>query len=501
MADDPRRDDSDPDEGKPEENAFEELLRRLGLPGAGGPGGTPDLAALLQQLQQTFGQMFAAGAPGPTAGYTGFVNPAGGGAPVQPGQVDWRQVSTIARRVCAERGSDPAPSRDQRESLAEATRIAEGWLDRSTSFPATERAPKVWSRAEWITSTLPVWQRIIAPVATSFADALADALLQSADPGEEQPAELAQMAGLLQPMLRTSGAMMYGQKVAEALGRLASEVLGLTDIGLPLGDDGAVVLLPTNVAEFSEGLDQSPTDIQVYLALREAAHQRLFAAVPWLRPQLLSLFEQYAAGIRIDMSAMEDMYRDLDPSTMDLAAMQEAFEKLQGSLFEPVRTPEQQAVLERLETLLALIEGWVDDTVTQATGRWMPTAPALAETLRRRRATGGPAEEALNTVVGLELRPRRMRDAANLWAALREARGTEGRDALWTHPDHLPTSAGLDDPLGFVAGEVDQRGGETGPTPEAYDIDAELERLLSEADRDRGTDTDPHGSDQDPDGQ
>ncbi|WOP17885.1 zinc-dependent metalloprotease [Raineyella sp. LH-20] len=488
MADDPRRDDNDPDEGKPE-NDFEELLRRLGLPGAG-PGGTPDLAAMMQQLQQAFGQMFAAGAPGPTAGYAGFVNPAGAGAPVQPGQVDWRQVSTIARRVCAERGEDPSPSREQRESLAEATRIADGWLDRSTSFPATERAPKVWSRAEWITSTLPVWQRIIAPVATSFADALADALL-SAGPGEEQPAELAQMAGLLQPMLRTSGAMMYGQKVAEALGRLASEVLGLTDIGLPLGDDGAVVLVPTNVTEFSEGLDQSPTDIQVYLALREAAHQRLFAAAGWLRPQLLSLFEQYAAGIRIDMSAMEDMYRDLDPSSMDLGALQVAFEKLQGSLFEPVRTPEQQAVLERLETLLALIEGWVDDTVTQATGRWMPTAPALAETLRRRRATGGPAEEALNTVVGLELRPRRMRDAANLWAALREARGTEGRDALWTHPDHLPTAAGLDDPLGFVAGEVDQHGGEPEPAPEAYDLDAELERLLSEADRDRGTDADP----------
>ncbi len=488
MADDPRRDD-DPDEGKQEQNAFEELLRQLGLSGATGPGGTPDLAALMQQLQQAFGQMFAAGSPGPTAGYSGFVNPTAGGAgaPVQPGQVDWRQVSTIARRVCAERGSDPTPTREQRESLTEAARIADNWLDRSTSFPATEQPPKVWSRTEWIGSTLPVWERIIAPVATSFADALADALLHPGD-AEEQPAELAQMAGLLQPMLRTSGAMMYGQKIGEALGRLASEVLGLTDIGLPLGDDGAVVLLPTNVAAFSEGLDQSPTDIQVYLALREAARQRVFAAAPWLRPQLLSLFEQYAAGIRVDMSAMEDMYRDLDPSAMNLEAMQEAFEKLQGSLFEPVRTPEQQAVLERLETLLALIEGWVDDTVTQATGRWMPTAPAMAETLRRRRATGGPAEEALNALVGLELRPRRMRDAANLWAALREARDVAGRDALWSHPDNLPTAAGLDDPLGFVAGEVDQHTVRPDQEPVAYDLDAELERLLDQAEEERGDD-------------
>lgn len=487
MADDPRRDDQDPDEGKPEENPLEDLFRQLGFTGAPGGADAPDLAALMQQLQQAFGQMFGPGATGPAPGYAGFANPGGaaGAMPAQPGQLDWRQVGTAARKVCAERGADPAPSREQREEVTETARIADAWLDRSTSFAATEQPPKVWSRSEWIGSTLPVWERIIAPVATSFADALADALLQTPGGDEGPAAELAQMAGMLKPMLRTSGAMMYGSKVAEALGRLSCEVLGLTDIGLPLSDDGAVVLVPTNVAAFSEGLDQSATDIRLYLALREASRQRLFAAAPWLRPQLLSLFEQYAAGIRIDMSAMEDIYRDLDPTSLDMQGMQEAFEKMQGSLFEPVRTPEQQAVLERLETLLALIEGWVDEVVTQATAAWMPSAPALAETMRRRRASGGPAEEALSALVGLELRPRRMRDATNLWAALREARGAEARDALWQHPDNLPTAAGLDDPLGFVAGEVDVRP-QHEVEAEAYDMDAELRRLLEQAEDERG---------------
>ena len=81
------------------------------------------------------------------------------------------------------------------------------------------------------------------------------------------------------------------------------------------------------------------------------------------------------------------------------------------------------------------------------------TAAALAETVRRARATGGPAEATFATLVGLELRPRRMRDAANLWAAVRDARGLEGRDAVWSHPDLVPTSADLDDPLGFAATE------------------------------------------------
>ncbi|MYR59126.1 hydrolase, partial [Streptomyces sp. SID625] len=80
----------------------------------------------------------------------------------------------------------------------------------------------------------------------------------------------------------------------------------------------------------------------------------------------------------------------------------------------------------------------------------LSSADALRETLRRRRASGGPAEQTFATLIGLELRPRRLRDASRLWASLTDARGVEGRDALWAHPDMLPTAADLDDPDGFV---------------------------------------------------
>ena len=173
---------------------------------------------------------------------------------------------------------------------------------------------------------------------------------------------------------------------------------------------------------------------------------------------MLALVEQYASGITIDTSALEEAVGRLDASNLE-----ELTSSVEGGLFEPQKTPEQRATLERLETMLALVEGWVDEVVSQATAEWMPAARALAEAVRRARATGGPAEETFATLVGLELRPRRMRDAANLWAALRDARGIDGRDAIWSHPDLVPTSADLDDPLGFVAGEThSERRGERG---------------------------------------
>src|SRR5690606_15359188 len=106
-----------------------------------------------------------------------------------------------------------------------------------------------------------------------------------------------------------------------------------------------------------------------------------------------------------------------------------------GELLKPEETERQKAALARLETTLALVEGWVDTVVNTAAQGRLPSVAALAEMLRRRRATGGPAERTFATLVGLELRPRRLREAAALWKALGDARGTEGRDAVWNHPD------------------------------------------------------------------
>jgi len=135
----------------------------------------------------------------------------------------------------------------------------------------------------------------------------------------------------------------------------------------------------------------------------------------------------------------------IDPSNPE--SVQEA---LSGGLFTPEETPEQQAALRRLETVLALVEGWVDSIVAAATADRMPGADALRETSRRRRASGGPAEQTFATLVGLELRPRRLREAAALWWAVTEKHGVSGRDAVWSHPDLLPTADDLDDPLGFA---------------------------------------------------
>ena len=185
-----------------------------------------------------------------------------------------------------------------------------------------------------------------------------------------------------------------------------------------------------------------------FLAAREAAHHRLFSHVPWLASQLLNAVEAFAKGMKIDMSGIEEFAAGFNPASLTDPSQMEQL--LNQGIFEPKATPEQTAALERLETLLALIEGWVQTVVNDALGERIPGASALSETLRRRRATGGPAEQTFATLVGLELRPRKLREAAVLWEKLTQAAGVDARDAVWQHPDLLPSSDDLDEPAGFI---------------------------------------------------
>src|SRR5215204_1723445 len=332
----------------------------------------------------------------------------------------------------------------ERTAVAEALRLADLWLDQVTELPSGIERTAAWSRVEWVEQTLPAWGALIDPLAEKVVAAMTSAL----------PQEAAMAFGPVAGIMGRMGGLMFGAQVGQALGKLADEVLTSTDVGLPLAPAGTGVLVPQNVADFADGLDRPADEVRLFLALREAASQRLFAHVPWLRQQLQDAVHAYARGITIDREAIEQklgeamsgMEGGIDPSNP------ESIQQLLGSgVLEPEETPEQQMALRRLETLLALVEGWVDTVVAAAATDRLPGQPALAETMRRRRATGGPAEQTFATLVGLELRPRRLRDAATVWGAMTQQHGAEARDRLWSHPDLLPTSDDLDEPLDFVA--------------------------------------------------
>jgi putative hydrolase len=378
------------------------------------------------------------------------------------GPVNWDLAKNVARHAIVAAG-DPSVLDAQRREITEAVRLADLWLDEATAFPSGVRKIEAWSRSEWLEATFPVWAKFCDPIAAKGVEAMSG--MFNADPaqlGEDVPEELRQALGALgggagglgglgglAAMMRQIGGAMIGSQTGTAVGELAREVVGSSDIGLPLGAEGTAALLPAGVAEFGQGLSVDAGEVRLFLALREAAHQRLFAHVPWLRAYLLGAVEQYASGITVDVARLQEAMPEVDITNPE--ALREA---LSGEgLFRPEDTPAQKAALSRLETALALVEGWVATVVSAAARERLTHADALAEAIRRRRATGGPAERTFATLVGLELRPRRLREATTIWQGLTEVRGVEGRDGLWAHPDLLPVADDLENPDAFVQGQ------------------------------------------------
>ena len=443
-------DDPDPDKRKKDRDP-NSPQDPFGFGGAGFDMG--DLGQIFSKL----GEMFS-----------GAGNVMGSGA--QSGPVNY----DLARQLASNSIGFVKPIPEQTSTaISDAVRLAETWLDGVTPLPAGTTKSVAWTPSDWIDNTLGTWKRLCDPVAEQISAVWTQTL----------PEEARAMAGPLLAMMSQMGGMAFGSQLGQALGTLSKEVLTSTDIGLPLGPKGVAALMPDAIEALAEGLEQPRSEIMTFLAAREAAHHRLFSHVPWLSSQLLSAVEAFAKGMKVDTTGIEDLARGIDPSALtDPSKMEEL---LSQGMFEPKASPEQVVALERLETLLALIEGWVQTVVTAALGDRIPGTSALSETLRRRRATGGPAEQTFATLVGLELRPRKLREAAALWEKLTEAVGADARDGVWQHPDLLPGADDLDEPAGFIDRVL---GGDTSGIDQAI---ADLEKDFQGTDGDTEPPTDP----------
>ena len=437
---------ADEDDRSPEDQ-FQELLRQL----FGADGLDPEQLRQLQQMgidpammQQMMGQMQRA-----------FTS--------SDGSIAWDAAERQALHIANQ--SDLGVAAGSRSDLDQAFSLATLWLGEATTISELAEAPRALTRGAWVEATMPVWRELAEPVATSIADALTATL------AEQAPEDMQAMLQGAGRMMRSIGGSLFATQLGQVVGRLSMEVVSGGDVGLPVMPAGAAAILPQNFADFGQGLEIPEDQLALYVATRELAHARLFRHARWLRLDVIAQVTEFARGIHVDTSRLEELAERFDPSQPE-----ELRQALESGALLPERTEQQDLALTRLETLLALIEGWVDIVTADATHR-LPSADRIAEVVRRRRAVGGPAEKALGSLVGLELRPRRMREAAAMWRQVTDAVGVAGRDALWDYPDLLPGATDIDDPTALIERLSARARGEA---PERDAMDEALEQLLAE---------------------
>jgi putative hydrolase len=412
----------------------------------------PDFAALFamiqSQLQSQFGEKlpddvqknieaeFAKLGINPT----GFLNPFQTSA---TGQALPQDVARdIAKKFVSGDGAQLIGSSDI-AAMHEAMEIADLWINEATVFPANSNEKNVFSRADWVDATMKGWQLTVEPLAVGLAEAMT-AIIDEQELPEGAPS-MGAVAGLLRTFIGTLIATQLGQ----CIGGLANSVTGAHDVGLPLLEPARPALLPENVAQWSVDIGVDVTQVRIFLALREAAVARLFDNNPWLISYMRNAIADYGKGIRIDIQQIQRQAEDaiesgaIDPNNPETFSV-----ALNQGLFTPEESPKQHDAVTKLETALALIDGWADDVTTLAAADRLPSLDALRETVRRRRATSSPVQQLFSSLFGLEVSPRMSRQASAFWLQLRELRDIATRDQVWS--GILPTHEELTDVSGYL---------------------------------------------------
>ena len=417
-----------------------------------------------EQIQKQFKEMGLnpAGFINPLAAFTQAVQGKGEALPKA-------LVRDTAKKFIQAQGSQPVGTKDV-TVVNNSLELAELWLNEATVFPATTALSNsasnstsnnsAVSRLDWIDETLPGWQSTMEPLATGLANAITRLLEESQSQGlpEGFPQGFPQGAenpmGAIAGLLRSFIGSLIATQLGQAIGGAGVSATGAHDVALPLLNPARPLLMPENIDKWSTDLEIPQTEVYLFHALREAAVARLFAHNPWLVSYIQSAIVEYGRGIHIDIEAIqrqaEEALSHFDPSDMNPQNAENSFTiALNNGIFTPEETPQQRAALSKLETALALIDGWADEVTSLAAGNRLPALTALREMYRRQRATSAPSQQLFKSLLGLEVSPKLAREASAFWQKIREERDIATRDQIWS--GILPTADELLDPHGFIA--------------------------------------------------
>ena len=366
----------------------------------------------------------------------------------------------IAKKIITAKGDLPVGTADQ-QRLNQSLEIANTWLDTEILFPSTTAPTQsAWAKREWLDESVAGWQQLIEPLAVGMADALANVISSSTSslPIEftgdtnQTPQQQEAMKAMLARLLRGFMGTLIATQLGQGIGLLANSITGANDVAIPLlkADSGSH-LIPQNVNEWADGLGIDLEQVTIYLSLREAAAARLFANTTWLNTYLKDAIISYGKGITIDVDSITRQAEEaMSSGEIDINNPQSINLALNAGFFTPQQTPAQELALTKLEMALALIEGWIDHVISEVAGNRIPAFSALIENSRRRRATNSPMQQLFANLLGVEVSPRKMREASAFWREVKRIKGSDGRDKCWDDPAFLPMPDDLVDVKAFL---------------------------------------------------
>jgi coenzyme F420 biosynthesis associated uncharacterized protein len=336
--------------------------------------------------------------------------------------IDWGLAARVAGLVAGPGPDGPALPGDLDELAARSA-------DRVVAYTRLEPAaalppPESVARDEWIDVNLSTMRATLAPLTDRLGEA----------------------SGALAGPARAVAGTLLAAEVGALTGYMGQRVLGQYELALldPHASPRLLFVEP-NIRAAARRMEADEAELLAWIAFHEVTHAVQFGAVGWLRDHIGGLVRELLASVdvKVDPAALLRL-----PTADDLRALVRAVRD--GGLVAVVAGPERRETIDRVQAVMALVEGHAEHVMDAVGAGELKSLDRLRDALDRRRRERPPVVRLLERLIGLDLKMRQYEIGRRFCDAVVAEAGVEGLNRAWGAPALLPTLAELDDPPGWL---------------------------------------------------
>ncbi len=244
-------------------------------------------------------------------------------------------------------------------------------------------------------------------------------------------------------VISSVGSRVTGIQAGLLLAYLSGRVLGQYELFLPPEaspvdgqQPGRLTLVAPNIVLIERELGVDPHDFRRWVCLHEETHRLQFTAVPWLRDYVQSQMTEFLLASELDPAAMLQRVRAAADAMAGAVRGGDG-----GSLIEAVATPAQREIMDRLTSVMTLVEGHGDYVMDAVGPQVVPSVEQIRERFNSRRGSSGRIEQAIRKMLGIDLKMKQYAEGSRFVREVVDQAGMATFNKVWISPDTLPTKA------------------------------------------------------------